>query len=364
MLMIALAELLRRLHRRQRGQVLWLVAGLIAVIGGMTAIAVDLGSYAAHRRDLQNAADAIALAASLELPDGAAAQARADEWAVKNGVDPSRMSVEIIDQSLPSEPNPKVRVEVEDDHEFTFARLVGITSATVDAKAAAIKSSPAGGDGTIPLAPTTAALSGVTLGEPVVLKYDASDISQGNTGPIRIDGPGAGNCSSSARYCTGLMYGSENIVCAEGADDSYCTGPTQVDTQPGNLIGSTRTAITYRLDNTDAACDEFTEVFEDDPTTADPGVYRIVQECNPYLEGGYSSLRVVIVPVIDELCNGSCTVTIVNFALFFLEGFGNGGCTGNDCEIIGRFVSVNQNVGLLAGTFDPNSFNSFVRLVE
>ena len=51
------------------------------------------------------------------------------------------------------------------------------------------------------------------------------------------------------------------------------------------------------------------------------------------------------------------------FALFFLERVGDDGCTGNDCEIVGRFVTVNQNVGLLAGTFDEDSYNRFVRLV-
>ena len=87
------ADILNRFHRQQRGQVLWLVAGLLAVFGGMAAMAVDLGSFSAQRRDLQNDADAIALAASHELPDGSVAIAKANEWAVRNGVDPSRMTV-------------------------------------------------------------------------------------------------------------------------------------------------------------------------------------------------------------------------------------------------------------------------------
>jgi len=155
------------------------------------------------------------------------------------------------------------------------------------------------------------------------------------------------------------------VVCAEGVDPTYCTGPSVVDTEPGNKVGNTRTAINWRLDETDPACDEFTEVFEDDPTTSEDGVYRIVQQCNPFLPGSLESHRVLIVPVINELCNGSCEVTIVDFALFFLEGFENpGSCSGNDCEVIGKFVRVNQNVGLLAGTFNPEANNIFVRLVE
>ena len=363
MIKAALSTLRHRLRGQQQGQVLVLVAGLLAVFGGMTAVAIDLGSYSADRRDLQNSSDAIALAASQELPNEDAALAAADEWALKNGIDTSRMKVEVIQQSA-SEPNPKVRVVVEEEHEFTFARLIGVNSASVSATAAAIKSSPAGGDNVVPLAITEAALVGVTVNDQVVLKYDASDITNGNTGPIVIDGTGTGNCDDSGSFCDGLKDGSDGVVCAVGEDPTFCDGPSTVDTSPGNVTGGTRDAITYRLDNTSVQCDEFTEVFEDDPETSEPDVFRIVNECNPYLEGGYDSMRVLIIPVIDELCNGSCPVTIQRFALFFLEGFGNGGCTGNDCEIIGRFVQVNQNVGLLAGTFDPEGFNHFVRLVE
>ena len=82
------------------------------------------------------------------------------------------------------------------------------------------------------------------------------------------------------------------------------------------------------------------------------------------MNSAYDSGRILIIPVIEELCNGSCEVTIVTFALLFLERIGDDGCTGNDCEIVGRFVTVNQNVGLLAGTYDEDSSNKFVRLVS
>ncbi len=364
MLKLSLPTRPRALHRQERGQVFWLVVALMAVIGGAIAFAVDIGSYATDRRNLQNAADAIALAASGDLPDQALAQAAANQWAVKNGIDPTSMTVTIIPQSLPSEPNPKVRVRLEREHEFSFARLIGINSATVETTATAIKTSPAGGNGVIPLSVTEEALAGITYGQEVVLKYDANNITQGNTSPLRIDGPGSGNCGINDKYCSGVMNGTDTVVCATGADSTYCDGATQVDTEPGNKVGATRTAIDYRLTSTDTQCDEFTETFEDDPTTSDAGVYRITQECNPFLSGSYTSERVIIVPIIQELCNGACTVTITGFVLAFLERIGDGGCTGNECEVVARFVRVNQNVGLLAGTFNVNSANQFVRLVN
>lgn len=69
-------------------------------------------------------------------------------------------------------------------------------------------------------------------------------------------------------------------------------------------------------------------------------------------------------PVIDSLCNGACYVTVVEFALFFLEGYGAGGCTGNDCEIEGRFIQSNTNYGALMGVYDQDTFSHFVRLVN
>ncbi|MEX1255951.1 MAG: Tad domain-containing protein [Dehalococcoidia bacterium] len=360
----------RRDQRDQHGQAVVLIAVMLAVIGGMAALAIDFSSYAADHRDLQNDADAVALAASFDLPDGSAATAAAESWATKNNIEAAEIeSVEIIPQSG-SEPNPKVRVTLKREHNFTFARLIGISSADVITAATAIKTSAAGGDGVVPLSVTAAAMNGVSLGGEVVLKYDARNIQNGNTSPIRIDGNGNGNCTSSDSYCDGVKFGSENAVCALGADPTYCDGPSVVDTQTGNLIGGTKRAIEYRLDNTDSRCNEFDEVFTDEDGTGTPdqdgdGIYRLTNECNPFTEGGYESLRVLIVPVIDGPCNGSCSVTIQDFALFFLEGFANGNnCTGNDCEIIGRFVRVNQNIGLLAGTFDPDSANSFIRLVE
>jgi Flp pilus assembly protein TadG len=376
MLRTAISALLRRFHRQESGQVLVLTVIMLSVFGGIVAMAVDLGALTAQRRDLQNAADAIALAASLELPDEAAALAAADQWADNNDIDHNSMIVNIIPQDLPAEPNPKVEVELSREHTFIFAPLIGVTSATVLADAAAIKTSPGGGANMVPIGVALDAFEGECCGDPVVIKYDARELSQGNAGPVRIDGPGNGNCRSSDNYCSGVMSGSESTICAYGTDPTYCDGPTEVDTQPGDLIAGTRRAIEYRLDNTDPLCNEFDEVFFDDPFTSGSDTYRLTQDCNPYISSSLSSLQVILVPVVCAVlddgtcegnfssCTGTCEMRIVEFALFFLEGFSGTGCTGNDCEIMGTWVRVNQNVGFLAGTFDPDATNHFVRLVK
>ncbi len=90
----------------------------------------------------------------------------------------------------------------------------------------------------VPLSVTVEALSGAAPGDQVVLKYDATNILEGNTSPIRIDGPGGGNCNFNNQFCTGVKFGSENTICAQGADTTYCSGETTAQTQPGNLLGN------------------------------------------------------------------------------------------------------------------------------
>ena len=73
--------LLMRTPRAQDGAVLLLVAVSLTVLLGMAALVTDLGQFRAHRRQLQTAADAGALAGALQLPpfsDGSNSCARAN----------------------------------------------------------------------------------------------------------------------------------------------------------------------------------------------------------------------------------------------------------------------------------------------
>ncbi len=98
------------------------------------------------------------------------------------------------------------------------------------------------------------------------------------------------------------------------------------------MVGGTRDGVDYRLDNTIFECDTFAEVF----TPNGSGGYDITPECDAF-NGVSGSGRVLLLPVIDELCNGSCTVTLKYFVLMFLNDLGT--CKGNDCEVEGTFVS-------------------------
>lgn len=340
-------------RQRERGQVFMMVALLMAVFGGIAAIAIDVGSMTIDRRDLQNAADSIALAASLELPNQDAARDVADEWAEKNGIAIADMTVTFVAQNPPLVANPRVKVQITTNHQFWFAPLIGIREADVSADATAIRTSPGGGDGLMPWSVTEAKKNAAAPGQSLVLKYDSNNVTNGNFGAIRIDGNGANV------YRDSIKYGTDNGLCADSVPD--CPYPNHTNTEPGNMVGGTRTGTNYRIDNTSQSCNDWSEVVQ---VNAD-GTQGLKPECNPFGPGGNpNSLRVVIIPVINSLCNGSCNVTIKEFALFFLEGYGEGGCTGNSCEIRGRFINSNTNYGSQVGVFDEDTFAHFVRLVD
>ena len=334
-----------------------LSALILPVLLAMVGMAIDLGGYADHRRTLQNAADSIALAAARDLPDSAAATASAHAWADKNGVPWSDVNVTITPAGAGS-PNPKVSVDITRPHSFVFIRVLGVASRSVGAHAAAIKTSPGGAGDLMPWGVLQSVQQSAAFGDVITIKYDSNNVTTGNFGAIRLDGSG------SSTYGDTINSGSTSIVCAQGIAgcttvSSECTGSV-CPTEPGNKVGDTRTGVQYRLDNTDAHCDTFAEAFSG-PTN---GKYTLNKECNPWLSGSYKSLRVVIVPTIASLCNGSCNVTITGFSLFWLEGFAGGGCKGNDCEVQGRFVNADMTIDALTGIYDANSSVHFTKLSE
>ena len=268
-----------RVMRRERGQILIATALLVPVLLGMAAVAVDIGSYADDKRNLQNAADAIALAAAHDMctPDPhdcsntTAATNTANAYAAKNNISTSQMSL----QFLGGNTAPKVRVTISHLHKFAFIQILGVGSKNVGAAAASVKVSPGGIPGAIPFGVTQATIDAAGTGNPVTLKYDASGGSiSGNFGAIDIDGTGSPPYESGLEHgspstmCSVLMPDCDQSTCQSGGsfpsacaeDAASCDGPV-CSTETGNKIAGTRTGIQYRLDNTSANCDTFDEVF-------------------------------------------------------------------------------------------------------
>lgn len=92
-------NLLGRLHGEQRGQALLTFTLMFVVLLGFTAMVVDAGIVYWHRRLLQNAVDAAALAGAAQLPGNPSAAIQAAiAYAQNNGLGPDEI---ICDPSYP-----------------------------------------------------------------------------------------------------------------------------------------------------------------------------------------------------------------------------------------------------------------------
>jgi Flp pilus assembly protein TadG len=83
----------RALSGRESGQYLILFTLMILVVMMFLVLTIDVGMLYVERRNGQNVIDAAALAGAQELPDVAAATAKAREYAALNGADPDDLVI-------------------------------------------------------------------------------------------------------------------------------------------------------------------------------------------------------------------------------------------------------------------------------
>jgi hypothetical protein len=118
---------------RERGQAAVLTVVFLTALLGMVALVLDVGSWYREQRATQSAADAAALAAAQALPESSgAARVLADEYVAKNGG--GKREVTFSSRVSPSD---TVTVRVERDAPGIFAKLFGISSVNVGARAVA-----------------------------------------------------------------------------------------------------------------------------------------------------------------------------------------------------------------------------------
>ena len=121
---------LRDLCKEEKGLAMVLVAAAMTVILGFAALVVDVGALYLTRDRLINACDAAALAAAYELPGGQPVTV-AEGYLELNGIDPNMAQISV------STDNKRVSITANHTVYYTFARVLGFTSKTVHARAAA-----------------------------------------------------------------------------------------------------------------------------------------------------------------------------------------------------------------------------------
>lgn len=366
---------MRRLSKkatgRQSGQVLILAALGMAAMLGFAALTIDVGLYFEDRRHLQNAADAAALAGAAELPDDpASATSKAREWALKHGVEASEIKKIEVRSDLAA--NDTVYIEVEQQFNWVFGRVLGMTTDGVGADAAARVGSFSGGNDFLPWALLTSdrdcldASGDPKFGSTCVVKVGAGDATTGWYGALDADGTGGG----SNEYKQNIIDGSVDWnYCIAGDPSPSCAGAhTTIGSLSGDKVGPTDSGIIERLaqgaqcDTSGNGIDDFNEVLSPNPA-GDP-TYLVSCPDSPWL---------IIVPIVDYSSTPVHEVTIRGWMLAYLKGYrcistvgGSGKCSGTghwevELQMVDAIYS--QASGFL-GAYDPNSAIMVRRLVE
>ncbi len=122
--------------KREKGQSIILVAISIAMLCGVAALVVDVGTVSVSQGQLQNAADAAALAAARDLPTAATAKTTAKTYAGYNGVAAADTTA-----TTPYKGNAnRIEVVCQETVNYTFARIIGLNSTVVTARSVAERS--------------------------------------------------------------------------------------------------------------------------------------------------------------------------------------------------------------------------------
>ena len=341
-------------QRDELGQSMLVLAMILSVLIGFTALVIDIGMLTIERGRIQNAADAAALAGARMLPGSpATAVDDAAAYAAANGITDGEIAA--ITVTTTESANDTLQIELERHVEFGLARVLGIFGATVSVSATARTGAVVGAGALAPFAVEESVFADLDQGDSTTLKYNATNSDNGNFLPLALDERGA------SEYEENVKFGSRQRLCSVGSETAGCS--SVAETEPGNLVGKTRQALDWVFGNTDAACDSYEEVFSE--SEDDESRLALVPRCNRFTSPTAASYRLILVPVIDELCGGRCDVTIQGFGLFFIESYSCGeGGQGNSCDLVGRYAQAEGSVNGLLSAFDEESSIKSVQLIQ
>jgi len=269
-------RLCRKLLSEQQGSTIVLVAFAFTLLLAAAGIVVDGGRYYTLKSHLQKTANAAALSGATELVD--------DEPSVQ-AVIQDILSHHGETDSLAGAPDIQLmnsdRVTLKKQLKLGFAGIFGQNTVTASAQAAAqlfpigsaIGAAPLGIDNSITLNYNT----------PYQLKVDSGDSSTGYFGVLALGGTGA------STYEDNLKYGYQNAISVNDV----------IDTQTGNISGSTQDGIQLRLDS-------------------DP--YPIWDYTKPGTSPNRDSPRVLLIPVYEPVSSSQQLkeIKVVGFAYFYI----------------------------------------------
>ncbi|MGH7499559.1 MAG: pilus assembly protein TadG-related protein [Gemmatimonadales bacterium] len=387
----------RRERSHRRGATLVLAVMAMITVGAVAAVAIDLGMLYKARSDAQRAAEAAALAGASAFVEFAAvdpealdsADARARRFAVSNAilnVPVTAGEVQVVEVVPGSQ---KVRVVVGRAQVGTwFARMLGVTSIPVNARAAAVAVAAGGGSCVKPIAVPDTWREGTQDTNGNQLEENGEDWSyspgQDIYDPGNPDVPAAGtgygsNVRNDGQYTNDLGR-PISLKLPDPTNPTPETGPRQfkpftttnsnnpatyLDNIEGCDPNSVQLGQQYQLLPPDPQIPIATQQGIDSLISADPnaqwdGNTNTVTNTGSQYGNWHNSPRVIKIGLFDpsQLGPGQTTVRLNNIGLMFLEGYNPATNT-----LSGRFLYFASG----AGDLNNPSFGTLVkrlRLVE
>lgn len=270
--MVSLKLFLRRLIENQNGAVFVILAAVISVLIGFTALVTDIGLIAVNRQMMVNLMDAAALSGCQELPDEALSIQEARDYVQLNDFDPAQAAYDVSDDKK------RITVSGSKNVSLAFAKIFGFYSQTVSATATAELQALISYYGVAPLIIRDTTILSITPGTLTTLKYGNPDLAPGNFAGLSLSG------TDDTAYINDLTYGYQSTLRVG----------QEVLTKPGNMAGPTQDGMVARISQCHDAC------------TYD----NFVTGCP----------RVVIIPVYkDQTFEGRSYLTICGFTSFFIK---------------------------------------------
>jgi len=312
-----------RVRLNQRGVVIIWTAFFLVFMLGFVALGIDVAKVMATRTQLQNAADAAALAgaSAINFKTGAIVQdtatVRAQYTAGQNKAfinEPLPVQLLAADVSYPASNQIKVIVRrnaaAGGSMVTHVAQVLGITALDLSATATAeVDTIAAPCEGLVPMAPVNDPTQGwfdPDCSKTYTLKVDAGSGQQGNYQLLDFPDCGEGPCQD-------VGGGGAEIRCYAQYGYGCCLsiGEEYVMTQPGNKVGPFRQGMQARFDSdTD----------------------RRGNICFSEYRGNGN--RIIRLPIVESFdVNGKKVVRITGFSAFFIKDrpTGNG-------DMVGQFV--------------------------
>lgn len=310
-------------RKNEHGQAVVLMVISLAMLIGMCALVLDVGSWFREKRQLQAAADASALAGAQALPESwSTAKSLALDFADKNG---GGVLASSVTSSTTLVSGDTISVSAQKDQAGNFSKLLGINSVSIHATASAMRGSFTGW--ALGLAPWVIDKPSVLFGQIITFKVASGDqAAPGNFGGVDLPVKEKG--------CDYGAGGNDYYDLIATRDHSCLVTVTQsLPVEPGNKA-ATGTAVKDR-----GAKQNF------DPysilTTYANGSTEITN---------YNSPNVIVIPVIKAFHQGSSTpFTVTGFAWFIITSWTNK-------EVTGMFVRSGAPSDSLCPTeSDPNA---------